>query len=552
MTLNDFSRTTRRLVWLVLACGAPIVAYQNCGVSFKAASNRETSASIGAPPPEATNSAPPEKPPVPSIKIVTHDYQANTASIFDVVVFDPLFYADSNPDLGKAGLISLDQLKAHWQNYGRRECRRGSAAFSVQDYLTLNPDIAKSVAGNCEAGIDNYLQHGRLEGRAISQHYLYGWNFGSGQTTFGNEKLTIRTASRYAGAVEQVWFRGRQIVNNHDSGRLFQTAWSYDDQGECYNPTEGGSAVDGAGPSTSRNLESFAAPGIYRGTTQPALWNIPGIKIYCGKASGTTLLTDDRLTKTVSVDGEGDSQTIAWTVKSTIATQHSSMLSEILTGYENEDFKNYFVFNPSLGKLVKFSATSIENPDSKNLNSPYPIVLASTDLKIGVGVILIDQIPSESADGRNHVGFYQGSTYTDSLDESARTTKWAANVNYTKVKQGDYTARLLLIFGELEEIESRIQSFYQKHPGELINLLNNPKGIQVFDPLYYAVRNPDVVALLGSDKRNLLGHFLTYGIFEGRKGSETFDVKAYLSQLPPNSKLASDDFIGGIKLFLSQ
>lgn len=49
----------------------------------------------------------------------------------------------------------------------------------------------------------------------------------------------------------------------------------------------------------------------------------------------------------------------------------------------------------------------------------------------------------------------------------------------------------------------------------------------IFDPIYYAENNPDVVKQLGTEKAALFKHFCTYGLHELRQPSPVFNVSAY-------------------------
>lgn len=49
----------------------------------------------------------------------------------------------------------------------------------------------------------------------------------------------------------------------------------------------------------------------------------------------------------------------------------------------------------------------------------------------------------------------------------------------------------------------------------------------IFNAEYYAAANRDVSNLLGKDANTLFNHFLKYGMAEGRRGSEEFDVSYY-------------------------
>lgn len=49
----------------------------------------------------------------------------------------------------------------------------------------------------------------------------------------------------------------------------------------------------------------------------------------------------------------------------------------------------------------------------------------------------------------------------------------------------------------------------------------------VFDPVYYALHNEDISKVLGMDEGALFRHFIVYGMDEGRRANEDFDVRAY-------------------------
>ena len=55
---------------------------------------------------------------------------------------------------------------------------------------------------------------------------------------------------------------------------------------------------------------------------------------------------------------------------------------------------------------------------------------------------------------------------------------------------------------------------------------------KIFDASYYAATNPDVAASCGGDEAAIFRHFVTTGIYEGRQGRESFDVKKYKEAHP--------------------
>ena len=52
----------------------------------------------------------------------------------------------------------------------------------------------------------------------------------------------------------------------------------------------------------------------------------------------------------------------------------------------------------------------------------------------------------------------------------------------------------------------------------------------VFDADYYLKNNPDVAKWANNDKDKALQHFINYGMAEGRRGSEAFDVQSYYNE----------------------
>lgn len=57
--------------------------------------------------------------------------------------------------------------------------------------------------------------------------------------------------------------------------------------------------------------------------------------------------------------------------------------------------------------------------------------------------------------------------------------------------------------------------------------LNAQVIAQVFDATYYAEKNPDVVAVVGTDATMLMNHYMNNGIYEGRDASATFNASIY-------------------------
>lgn len=80
-----------------------------------------------------------------------------------------------------------------------------------------------------------------------------------------------------------------------------------------------------------------------------------------------------------------------------------------------------------------------------------------------------------------------------------------------------------------------------KHSTKKLLKKNDNYWSPIFNSDVYCKYNPDIVEALGTDKRKLLHHFICYGMSEGRKASETFDVYAYFEFNPDIAELYSND-----------
>lgn len=91
----------------------------------------------------------------------------------------------------------------------------------------------------------------------------------------------------------------------------------------------------------------------------------------------------------------------------------------------------------------------------------------------------------------------------------------------TMMTMGSMSTGLTAHAAELPAAEAQAQVVKQQLNAQVI--------AQVFDAKYYAEKNPDVVAVVGTDAAVLMNHYMNNGIYEGRDASATFNVDAYAS-----------------------
>src|SRR5436190_18622998 len=111
-----------------------------------------------------------------------------------------------------------------------------------------------------------------------------------------NGVLSLGICQHDAGAVCSIVYDGHEFVNDHDHGRQMQVAWSYNDLGGAYNPTEAGSDDDFKKPSSTSELLGVRVDAASLVTvSHPAYWMGPR------KGRNTDAVTKDTLTKTITL-----------------------------------------------------------------------------------------------------------------------------------------------------------------------------------------------------------------------------------------------------------
>lgn len=81
------------------------------------------------------------------------------------LVFDPIYYANTNADLKKAFGTNAINLFNHFKNYGMKEGRKASANFDVKVYKNTYADLRAAFGENLPLYYKHYIEHGKKEGR---------------------------------------------------------------------------------------------------------------------------------------------------------------------------------------------------------------------------------------------------------------------------------------------------------------------------------------------------------------------------------------------------
>ena len=74
----------------------------------------------------------------------------------------------------------------------------------------------------------------------------------------------------------------------------------------------------------------------------------------------------------------------------------------------------------------------------------------------------------------------------------------------------------------------------------------------IFNAAFYAMANPDIAQVTGTDPAALYQHFVTSGVAEGRQGAATFNVQVYIANNPDLVALLGNNLPAYYNHYLTQ
>ena len=271
----------------------------------------------------------------------------------------------------------------------------------------------------------------------------------SGNSTITNiagpSNITITTTQRLAGAIHSLTWNGKEFIDSHDHGRQLQSATSFDNWGECYNPTEAGCYLDGTGNTSTSFLQYLNASGNYLETqTLPAFWTQPGYTaIGCGSAINTTAKSSHYFRKKITIGMPGMAHVIKYLTEFDIpaGSTYSSGTFEVCTGYMPLEFSVFNTYDPSISQLSSLS----DGPGEQNL----PIIFSTTNNNYAMGIYSPD-LPT-SPNGYGRFRFPVG---------SGNCTKWNCVFRETNISAGTYKYRSYVTVGSSQNVQVSMTQLY--------------------------------------------------------------------------------------------
>ena len=403
--------------------------------------------------------------------------------------FDPACYLRSNPDVARNW---RGKPSDHWLQYGQFEINADgsssrnpgcnpdpSAIFNGTCYLRNNPDVAaSSFRGN---PYRHYIMYGQFEARRPGCSALTPYS-GNNPYAFspGNYPDTLQIASqsdeagkrilikaspiKFAGAIYSLIYDGLEFIDATDHGRELQSASSFDNGGECFNPTEAGSGADyQKNSSTSVLLSADMTSSKMSTHSQTAFW-LYGAQKSGACVSGGNLtqvpLSPQHLKKTVSMNYKGDPSVVEYLVEfmNPKGMIKSSGAYEIITGYLTGSVSQLWTVDPANNSVVfqngyQSLSTSLGFPNntflSNRADKHVPIMVSTADGKHAMGVLM-------PRDGQLQIGRPNSSFNGTEFFHFTNLNKWSLSYWDGNPDQADLKFRVLIVVGDKSTVSRKL------------------------------------------------------------------------------------------------
>ncbi len=267
-------------------------------------------------------------------------------------------------------------------------------------------------------------------------------NMSISKSVLGSE-LKITAMERFGGAIGSLTWKGVEFVDIADHGRQLQSACHFDDEGECYNPTEAGSMADGTKQtSTSEWQYGSNEGGALKTQSRMAFWLSPGGVLGGGCVSGrvinTAPVSNFIFGKEIKIGYDNWENVIEYDVNFWVAEDHGKGVFEILTGYMPIKFNKFYAFD----KATKSIKSIVSGGSDK------PVIQATADGSLAMGIYTPwKQLGVRGTD--YYAAYY---SVRDFSDVSVAATKWNVAMHNMTAKKGNYAFKNFVIVGSLEEV----------------------------------------------------------------------------------------------------
>lgn len=268
---------------------------------------------------------------------------------------------------------------------------------------------------------------------------------------FKGRTVMVTATTRSAGAIESLQWGGVEFLDSNDHGRDLQSAISFDNLGECDNPTEAGSSKDGNRPQTtsSRLHRGVVIDNVLSTSSHMAYWVRKGHHSATCAAplndGASSPVSSTRLSKTVRFL-PGYDNVLEHRITFDLARPRAYAVIEVLTAYMPDHFDTFYRYNPASDRLDALS----DGPGEQEL----PVVLAMRDGTHALG-LYTPQTGAETLVGPGYGRFRLS---------YAGVTKSNVVFRQQDVAAGPHRFVVYSVFGTLEDVRSSLSRLATSRP----------------------------------------------------------------------------------------
>lgn len=302
--------------------------------------------------------------------------------------------------------------------------------------------------------------------------YAAEGNLGYAYARYGNSCEILLTASAggvkmkanvvSGGSIAELWWGGKQFINNYDYGRQISIATNLEPIGEKDNPTEGGSkygcpGVKAAGRAQgSPLLWSYIRGSRLETVTAPLQWKPENF----GGDADSPAIWDGTISKKVRLKYGGYPNRIKWTTEIDFPRSRSHMDAEIATAYLRGEFTKFYawVYDNATGQgtlKAKFPprGSCMEGGDLRPTSGTGGVIIANPSGSHALGAY-------RSAGNKTRFALCDF-LYGGSGKYSNGTSKWAVMAKRNPgagISAGLHTWDLYLVVGSLSKVVSEMEA----------------------------------------------------------------------------------------------
>lgn len=357
--------------------------------------------------------------------------------------------------------------------------------FDEVCYLARYPDVVTGWVNTAgKPAIDHWLQHGKAEGRipgcSENSKVEFTQNFPATLTikTEPVEGSAVEITSflkGLGGAIGSLQWKGLEFLNRVDRGRELQSAISFDDHGECYNPTEAGSRADKDNTSSSKLIRIGYRPSFWEMNSQMAFW-LYGDRTGGGCKYGPQVavaLSQHKMNKKINLNYKGDGAVIEYIVsfQNPPGVPKRKGVYELLTGYMTTEFSRVYEIDPLTYQMDEVRSfvplTGPGFPEGKTQkaireNPRKPVIASTASGGYTMGVLF----PTQEIPG--HFEGYDLYKFAGSGGALGKgSNKWNAWVVDETPNQTLREFRVLLVVGSLFEVSAKMKQLIKNEGSQL-------------------------------------------------------------------------------------